>query len=367
MNKYILSLLLLLVTTQPNFAQMTEVQFPRLNYQMKMNQDLRPGATYYLQSDIIAGDKSGIVFTTAVSGTDINLQSDINSLVDLDALKFTISPSQAFSFHAFYGRYKFLGEDFVLPNGMQHNYSPNMNLYGIMPVFGSGLAITTPVEEGRYEPEIILYSSSFEGVDYLNLFFFTTFRFNFVEIQLYSGVSVPTIGSIDTSMKGSGGFAVFTAMEYINVYFAAYVSPFYGETFSFDDVYIRLSQHLLISGFEQTFSVTSLGAIEGNLNDPLIGIGGIPDLNIYVSLGGRLNAIGFGAEYGFIFGVYESCAMVNNLQYMSQRLGLYADILYLGLTYRAGVFYTLPNSGAYLKDISGSGEVGFYVSVYGRA
>lgn len=370
MNKIILYLLLYIIVITPksiSFAQETSIQFPRLNFQMKMNQNLQPNVAYFIQNDVVVGDKSGIVFTTAVSGSNLNLQSDINSLVDLNSLKFTIAPSTIFNFHAFYGRYKFLAEDTVLPNGFQHNYAPNANFYGIMPIFGAGLAITMPIQEGKYEPELIVFSSSYGGIDYLNIFMFMTFRFEQLQLELYSGVSVPTLGSIDTTIRGSGGLMLFTTLDLVNVYFAMYVPPEYGNNFTFDDVYMRFSQHLLVNNFEQTFSIYSLGAETGNLVDPLIGFGGIPDLNIFVSLGGRINNIGFGAEYGFIFGLFESEALVQNFERFSQRMGVYLDAQFLGITYKLGVLYTLPNSAAYIRDIMRPAEVGFYVSVFGRA
>ncbi len=374
MNRYVLSLLLLIFTVQVNFAQHTEVQFPKLNYQMKMNDELIPAASYFLQGDIIAGDKSGIVFSMAVEGYDVSLDSDLTSVVDLNSLKFTITPMSYLSFHAFYGRYKFLAEDTVLPNSVQHNYSPNADLYGIMPICGSGIAITSPISYGRYIPEVVLFSSHFNGTDYLNLFLFSTFKYDMVEFQLYTGMSIPSTTALDTDIKYSGGAMVYTVMDYVNVYFSTYISPYYGETFTFDDVYMRLSQHLLIGMFEQSFSITTLGNAgdnrgDGPSEDILVGYEGIPDVNIYLSLGARFDTInvGVGAEYGFIYGWYKTDVASNSVLSPSHRVGLYSDIQYLGITYRAGFFYTSPNSGAYMKSLSGSDEVGFYISAYGRA
>lgn len=367
MNKIILHLLLLIIAIIPSnmFGQETSIQFPRLNFQMRMSQNLKPDISYFLQNDIIVGDKSGIVFTTAVSGSNLNLQSDINSLVDLNALKFTIAPSTILNFTAFYGRYKFLAEDNVLPNGFQHNFAPNANFYGIMPIFGAGLAITMPIQDSRYEPELIVFSSSYEGIDFLNIFMFMTFRFELFQFELYSGVAIPTIGSIDTTIRGTGGFMVYTTMDIFNIYFTLFVPPDYGSKFEFDDLYFRYSHHTLINGFEHTMSLTSLGSQTGNLVDPLIGLNGVPDMSFYLSLGGRVNIVGFGMEYNFVFGLFESEAEVQNFNNLSHRIGGYVDAQFLGLTYKLGVLYTLPNSAAY-RDIMDSGEVGFYVSVYGR-
>ncbi len=375
MNRYVLSLLLLIFTTQVNFAQHTEVQFPRLNYQMKMNTNLEAAASYFVQGDIIAGDKSGIAFSMAVEGNDVSLESDITGVVDLNSLKFTITPVSYLNFHAFYGRYKFLAEDLVLPNSAQHNYSPGANLYGIMPICGSGMAITSPISYGKYIPEIILFSSHYDSTDYLNLFLFSTFKYHLVEFQLYTGISFTTLGQNTLDIKYSGGGMVYTVMEYVNVYFSTYVSPFYGEEFTFDDVYMRLSQHLLIGMIEQSFSFTTLGTAgdnrgDGEIGDIFVGYNDIADINIYLSLGARFDTInvGVGAEYGFVYGWYsKDIADSDGIISPSHRFGLYGDIQYLGITYRAGFFYTTPNSGAYNNSLSSSGEVGFYVSAYGRA
>ncbi len=370
MNKYIKGLILTVILLSPKlmFSQETSIQFPRVNFQMNMNQDLSPSVAYFIQNDIVVGDKSGIVFTTAVSGSNLNLQSDINSLIDLNVLKFTVAPSSLFNFNAFYGTYKFLAEDPVLPNGWQYNYSPGMNMYGIMPLFGAGIAITIPISDGRYEPELIAYSSSFNGIDYLNTFLFMTFRTEFMQFELYTGISVPTIGSIDNTIHYSGGFMLYTTLDLVNVYASVYIPPNYGSTeFSADDIYIRISQYLLIDNVEQTFSITSLGAETGNLVDPLVGLNSISDFNIYASIGGRINNIGFGAEYGFIYGLYESELLVSNDDHLSHRMGIYLDASFLGLTYRTGIFYTLTDSAAYIKENTGPGEVGFYISVFGRA
>ncbi|MGL4677291.1 MAG: hypothetical protein ACRCWI_06455 [Brevinema sp.] len=367
MYRYILPLLMVIFYPQFHFSQETSIQFPRLNFHMKMNQNLRPSISYFAQTDIIVGDKSGIIFTLAVDGDDLNLQSDINNLIKLNTLKFSISPSSQVDFHAFYGRYKYLGEDPVLPNGVQYNYSPNTDFYGFKSIFGSGIAVTMPILDGRYEPEFVIYSDSFNGIDYLNTLFIMTIRYELWTMELYAGMSIPTIGAIDNSLKGNGGFTIFTTMDLINVYFSFYVPSHFGDTFEMDDIYFRFSQHLLVNNFEQTFSLYSLGSESGNLVDPLIGLNSIPDLNLYLSLGGRINNIGFGVEYGFIYGLYRSEARVDNLQRISNRLGAYTDVMFLGLTYKLGLFYTLPNSAAYIRDISAPSEVGFYVSIFGRS
>lgn len=362
-----LPILLCISLSLPLFAQETTIQFPRIDFHMGMNQELKPSISYNADVDIIAGDKSGLVFSLGIAGEDLNLQSGINDLVQLGTLKLSISPSSRFNFHTFYGRYKYLGEDKVIPRGFQFNYTPGTDYYGYTSISGAGLAVTFPVQEGRYEPEFAIYSDNANGIDYLNFDHITTFRFEKWYMELYLGVAIPTIGSLDPRIKGHGGFSIFTTLDYVNVYFAVFVPPHYGETFEIDDIYMRFSQYLLINGFEQTLSVYTLGAESGDVTDPLVGINGIPDLNIFTSIGGRINNIGFGFDYGFIYGLYKNEMLVNNILSTSHRVGAYVDMMFLGLTYKIGLFYTLPNSAAYIHENVGPGDIGLYVSVYGRS
>ena len=369
MNRKLFLLLLILSPNLTNtiFAQETSIQFPRLDFHMKMNQDLKPSVSYNAEADIVVGDKSGIIFSLGVNGEDLNLQSGLNDLVKLDTLKLSITPATYFNLHTFFGRYKHLGEDKVIPRGFQYNYTPGSDYYGYKTLEGAGLAFSFPIQEGRYEPELVLYSNSDNGIDYLNIDFLTTFRFELWYLELYAGVAIPTIGAVSTAIGGHGGLSIFTTLEYANVFFALYVPSHFGDVFTFDDIYFRLSQYLLINGFEQTFSISSLGAESGNITDPVVGINGIPDLNIFLSLGGRINNIGFGVDYGLIYGVFESSVLANDDLSISHRVGAYADMVFLGLTYKLGVFYTMPNSFIYIADSTGPGEVGFYVSVFGRS
>ncbi len=369
MNRKLFLLLLILSPyfTINVFAQETSIQFPRLDFHMKMNQNLKPTVSYNAEANIVVGDKSGLIFSLGVNGEDLNLQSGLNDLIKLDTLRMSISPSSYFNLHTFYGRYKYLGEDKVIPRGFQYNYTPGTDYYGYKTLEGAGLAFTFPIQEGRYEPELVLYSDSNNGIDYLNIDFLTTFRFELWNLELYAGIAVPTIGAVETSIKGHGGLSVYTTLDYANVYFSLYVPSHVGESFTFDDIYFRLSQYLLINGFEQTFSIYSLGAESGNVTDPIIGFNGIPDINMFLSIGGRINNIGFGMDYGLIYGLFESSALANDALTVSHRIGAYADLIFLGLTYKLGVFYTLPNSFIYINDSTGPGEVGFYVSVFGRS
>ena len=369
MNRKLFLLILILspYLTISVFAQETSIQFPRLDFHMKMDQDLKPSVSYNAEANIVVGDKSGLIFSLGVNAEDLNLQSGLNDLVKLDTLRMSISPSAYFNLHTFFGRYKYLGEDKVIPRGFQFNYTPGTDYYGYKTLEGAGIAFTFPIEEGRYEPELVLYSDSKNGIDYLNIDFLTTFRFELWSMELYAGIAIPTIGAIQTAVKAHGGLSVYTTLDYANVYFALYIPSDFGETFTFDDVYFRLSQYLLINGFEQTFSIYSLGSESGNATDPVIGFDGIPDINMFLSIGGRINNIGFGVDYGLIYGQFESSAVANDALTISHRMGGYADLIFLGLTYKLGIFYTLPNSFAYIKESTGPGEVGFYVSVFGRS
>ena len=369
MNKklFLLLLILFLQFTNIGFAQETSIQFPRLDFHMKMNQNLKPSISYNAEANIVVGDKSGLVFSLGVNGEDLNLQSGLNDLIKLDTLKLSISPSSTFNFHTFYGRYKYLGEDKVIPRGFQYNYTPGSDYYGYKSLEGAGLAFSFPIQEGRYEPELVLYSDSNNGIDYLNIDLLTTFRFELWNLELYGGVAIPTIGAVSTAIKGHGGLSIYTTLEYANVYFALYVPSHFGEVFSFDDIYFRLSQYVLIRGFEQTFSITSLGAESGNTSDPLVGFNSIPGINMFLSLAGRINNIGFGVDYGLVYGIFESNSLVNDALTISHRIGAYADAVFLGLTYKLGVFYTMPNSFVYINDSTAPGEMGFYVSVFGRS
>lgn len=350
------------------YAQETSIQFPRIDFHMGMNQNLSPSISYSAEANIVVGDKSGLIFGIGVKGEDLNLQSGINDLINLDTIRLTIAPSTRFNFHTFFGRYKYLGLDPVIPRGFQFNYTPGTDSYGYRTIEGAGLAMTFPIQEGRYEPELLLYSDNCNGIDFLNAEFMTTFRFELWYMELYGGVAVPTIGSIDTTIRGRGGVSIYSTLDFVNIYFALYIPAHYkGDKLQFDDIYMRLSQYLLINGFEQTFSIYSLGSESGNVSDPIIGINGIPDLNIFLSLGGRINNIGFGFDYGFIYGLYESEKLVQNLLHISQRIGTYVDMSFLGLTYKIGLYYTLPNSATYIQENSRANEVGFYVSVYGSS
>ncbi len=367
-QNYLIILLLFIISNAPKaHAQESSIQFPHLDFHMGMNQNLAPSISYRAEANIVVGDKSGLIFSLGVNGEDLNLQSGLNDLIKLDTLKLTISPASFFNFHAFFGRHKYLGEDKVIPRGFQFNYTPGTDYYGYRTISGAGLAATFPIEEGRYEPEFMIYSDNNKGVDYLNFDFMTTFRFELWYLELYAGLAFPTIGSIDTQTRGRGGISIYTTIELVNIYFALYIPAHFEGTFTIDDIYFRLSQYLLINGFEQTFSIYSLGSESGNTTDPLIGFNGTPDLNIFLSLGGRISNIGFGFDYGFIYGLYQSEFLVNNSLHLSHRVGTYVDIGFLGLTYKVGVYYTLPNSVAYTQNNSSANEVGFYISIFGAS
>ena len=369
MNRKLFLLLLILspYLTISVFAQETSIQFPRLDFHMKMNQDLKPSVSYNAEANIVVGDKSGLIFSLGVNGDDLNLQSSAGDLVKLDTLRMSISPSAYFNLHTFYGRYKYLGEDKVIPRGFQFNYTPGTDYYGYKTLEGAGLAFTFPIEEGRYEPELVLYSNSKDGIEYLNIDFLTTFRFELWSMELYAGLAIPTLTAIEASIKGHAGLSVYTTLDYANVYFSLYIPSHFGDEFTFDDVYFRLSQYLLINGFEQTFSIYSLGSESGDVIDPVVGFNGIPDINMFLSIGGRINNIGFGMDYGLIVGEFLTTSLSNDAIAINHRIGAYADLIFLGLTYKLGVFYTLPNSFVYITDSTGPGEVGFYVSVFGRS
>ncbi|MGL4367310.1 MAG: hypothetical protein ACRCTQ_03390 [Brevinemataceae bacterium] len=367
MKKFSLLLLTLFGLTFTNIsAQQTSIQFPRLDFHMQMNQNMTPGISYNAQADIVVGDQSGLIFGLGIVGNDINLQSGINDLIELYTLKLSIQPNDRFTFHTFYGRYKYLGEDKVIPRGFQFNYTPGFDYYGYRQLNGAGIAATFPVLEGRYEPELVVYSDSYNGINYLNLDFLTTFRFEQWFLEAYIGAAAPTIGSIDKQFRFRGGFSLYTALDYANFYLAMYVPAHYrGDKLTFDDIYMRFSQYLLINGFEQTLSITSLGS-EMTCTDQIVGANGIPDINIFASLGGRIRDIGFGVEYGFIYGLHYSDLAVGNTDFLiSNRFGAYIDFKFLTLTYKLGAFYTLPNSPAYSQDVTRPGELGFYVSVFG--
>jgi len=365
MRKISLSAIFITLFTSNIFTQQTTIQFPRLDFHMEMNQQMKPNISYNAQADIVVGDQSGLIFGIGVAGDDLNLQSGLNDLIKLDTLKLSIAPHRGFAFHTFYGRYKYLGEDKVIPRGFQFHYTPGFDYYGYKKIEGAGIATTFPIQEGRYEPELILYSDSYNGIDYFNFDAMTTFRFERWYMELYVGVAAPTIGSIDKKITMRGGVSVYSTIDYINIYATIYVPAHYGKEFTFDDIYMRFSQYLLIDNFEQTFSLTSLGSESDTISDPLIGYNNIPDINIFLSLGGRYNNIGFGAEYGFIYGLYTSDFLVDKFDHQSHRLGGYLDFTFFSLTYKIGAFYTLPNSPAYSQANSKPGEAGFYISVFG--
>lgn len=361
---YLLSLFIILSSV--SFAQESTIQFPRMDFHMQMNQKLSPSISYRAQTDIVVGDQSGLIFGIGVAGDNINLQSGLNDLITLDTIKLTINPSSKFNFHTFFGRHKYLGEDRVLPRGFQFNYTPGFNYYGFKAISGAGVSFAFPIEDGRYEPEAIIYSDSVNGLDYFNTDILTTFRFERWYMELYVGMAAPTIGAFDKTVRFRGGLSVSSALDYANVYFTLYVPAHYGQEFTVDDLYIRLSQHLLINGFEQTFSITSLSSETEDIADPIVGLNGVPDLNIFVSLGGRINNIGFGLDYGFIYGLRQSELQVGHLSHINNRFGAYVDFTFLTLTYKFGLFYTLPNSPVYVQQSGpSSGDFGLYISVFG--
>ncbi|MGL4562199.1 MAG: hypothetical protein ACRCV0_07950, partial [Brevinema sp.] len=348
------------------FAQESTIQFPKLDFHMQMNQKLSPSISYRAQTDIVVGDQSGLIFGIGVAGDNLNLQSGLNDLITLDTIKLSINPSTRFNFHTFFGRHKYLGEDRVIPRGFQFNYTPGFNYYGYRAITGAGVSFTFPIQDGRYEPELMLYSDNINGLDFFNADFLTTFRFERWYMELYAGVAAPTIGSFDSKVRVRAGLSINSALEYANVYFTVYLPAHYGDQLTADDLYIRFSQHLLINGFEQSFSVTSLGSESENFADPIVGLNNIPDLNIFLSLGGRINNIGFGVDYGFIYGLHESEFRVDNLAHFNNRFGAYVDFTFLTLTYKFGIFYSLPDSPLYIQKAGPSaGDLGLYVSVYG--
>lgn len=352
-------------------AQETQIQFPYLNFHMQMNDKMQPSVSYNVQTDIVVGDKSGIVFGLGVAGNDIqNFQGSISDIIQLDNLKLSIRPASAFEFHVFYGRYQYLGQDKVIPRGFQYFQTPGTAYYGYRTIRGAGMAMAFPTQEGRYEPQLIVYSDNFQGVTYFNTDSLIKFRFEKFYIDLYLGVAAPSIG-IGTASSGKIGFrfgtSIMTALSPANFYFAFYIPAHYGEKFSFDDIYFRFSEHLLIKGFEQTFSIMSLDSESDTSTNPFVGYNGTPDLNIYLSLGGRIKRIGFGVDYSFIYGLYQQSISIGALDHLSHRFGTYVDFKFFDLTYKLGLFYTLPNSPAYAASVSKPGDIGFYISIFGDA
>lgn len=359
-----------LIMSSALYAQETQIQFPFMNFHMEMNNNLQPSVSYNIQSDIVVGDKSGMVFGLGVVGDNIqNFQGTISDLIQLDNLKMTVRPASIFTGTVFYGRYTYMGMDRVVPRGFQFFQTPGVAYYGYRTIRGAGIAGAFPIQEGRYEPQLLIYSDNFQGITYFNTEFLTLFRFEKFYIDLYLGIATPASASTSTAQNQNigfrFGFSITTALNPANFYLAFYVPAHYGEQFTFDDLYFRFSTHVLYRGFEFAFSLMSLDSEADSTTNPFVGYGGIPDLNVFTSLGGRWKRLGYGVDFTYIYGLFAQSIAVNILNRDSMRFGVYMDYKFYEMTYKLGVFYTMPNSPAFTSGVSKPGDVGFYISVFG--
>ena len=353
-----------------SYAQESQIQFPFLNFHMEMNNNLQPSVSYNIQSEIVVGDQSGLVFGMGVVGDNIqNFQGTINDLIQLDNLRMTIRPFPIFTGTVFYGRYAYIGQDKVVPRGMQFFQTPGVAYYGYRTIRGAGIAAAFPIQGGRYEPQVLIYSDNFQGITYFNTEFMTTLRLEKIFIDLYLGIASPASAGTSTAQNQNigfrFGFSLTTAIEPMNVYFAFYVPAHYGTQFTFDDIYFRISSFLAYRGFEMALSLMSLDSEADDSTNPFVGFGNNPDINFFMSLGGRVKRVGFGVDYTYIYGLFQQSIAVGLLDRHSNRFGIYADYKFFELTYKLGIFYTVAGSPAFTRTVSQAGDFGFYISVYG--
>ncbi|MGL5721281.1 MAG: hypothetical protein ACRCY4_02615 [Brevinema sp.] len=360
----------MVVCVGTSYAQETQIQFPFLNFHMEMNNNLQPSVSYNIQSEIVVGDQSGLVFGMGVIGDNIqNFQGTISDLIQLDNLRMSIRPFPIFTGTVFYGRYAYIGQDKVVPRGMQFFQTPGVAYYGYRTIRGAGIAAAFPIQGGRYEPQVLIYSDNFQGVTYFNTEFMTILRLEKLYIDLYLGITSPASAGTATAQNQNigfrAGFSLTTAIEPMNFYIALYIPSHFGTQFEFDDIYFRLSGFLAYRGFEMAISLMSLDSEADDSTNPFVGFNGSPDLNFFLSLGGRIRRVGFGFDYTYIYGLFQQSIAINLLDSHSNRLGIYVDYKFFELTYKLGVFYTLPGSPAFTSTVSQPGDFGFYISVYG--